>query len=158
MTNTECLTDLFHKFVQFNPSYMCRHLNMECQKLDQNTLANKHQNYQIYLFRNSVPSSPPCTDIGTSRECLYMCHRWNTERQEPDQWYTHSHLQNITEKHFFYLGQRLFHSFWAEPIIRWVKTGDPQEKPPDNPQAELGLSNMWPEPGLEPTAVKWWAM
>ena len=42
---------------------------------------------------------------------------------------------------------RLLHSFWAEPIIRWEKTGDPREKPPDNPQAELGLS---PEPGSNP--------
>ena len=25
--------------------------------------------------------------------------------------------------------------------------GDPREKPPDHPQAELGLSHMWPELG-----------
>ena len=28
-----------------------------------------------------------------------------------------------------------------------TKTGDPREKPPDHPQAELGLSHMWPELG-----------
>ena len=31
-----------------------------------------------------------------------------------------------------------------------VKTGDPQEKPRDHPQAELGLSHMWPELGWNP--------
>ena len=29
----------------------------------------------------------------------------------------------------------------------------PREKPPDHPQAELGLSHMWPEWGLNP---QWW--
>ena len=28
--------------------------------------------------------------------------------------------------------------------------GDPWEKPPDHPQAELGLSRMWPELGSNP--------
>ena len=31
-----------------------------------------------------------------------------------------------------------------------AKTGDPRESPPDHPQAELGLSHMWPERGLSP--------
>ena len=26
-----------------------------------------------------------------------------------------------------------------------AKTGDPQNKPPGHPQAELGLSHMWPQ-------------
>ena len=28
--------------------------------------------------------------------------------------------------------------------------GDPREKPPDHPQAELGLSHMWPELNSNP--------
>ena len=28
--------------------------------------------------------------------------------------------------------------------------GDPREKPPDHPQAELGLSHVWPELGSNP--------
>ena len=28
-----------------------------------------------------------------------------------------------------------------------AKMGDPREKPPDHPQAELGLSHMWPDLG-----------
>ena len=39
---------------------------------------------------------------------------------------------------------RSFHSVWAESIIA-AKTGEPQNKPPGHPQAELGLSHMWPE-------------
>ena len=35
---------------------------------------------------------------------------------------------------------RLFHSFWAKSIVRWGQNG----RPPDHPQAELGLSCMWP--------------
>ena len=31
--------------------------------------------------------------------------------------------------------------------------GDPQEKTPDHPQAELGLSHMWPELGSNP--LRW---
>ena len=61
------------------------------------------------------------------------------------QWYLNSWCRNFF---FFHLFQsRFFHSFWAEPIIRWEKTGDPREKPPDHPQAELGLS---PELGSNP--------
>ena len=32
---------------------------------------------------------------------------------------------------------------------KWGETGDPREKPPDHPQAELGLSHMWPELGYK---------
>ena len=61
--------------------------------------------------------------------------------------------------HFLFLGgrgrgegggygpSRLFHSFWAESFARWVENGDPREKPSDHPQADLGLSHMWPELG-----------
>ena len=37
-------------------------------------------------------------------------------------------------------------------IVMWgeKKMGDPREKPIDHPQAELGLSHMWPELGLNP--------
>ena len=38
---------------------------------------------------------------------------------------------------------RLFHSFWAESIVRWGENG----RSPDHLQAEVGLSHMWPELG-----------
>ena len=47
---------------------------------------------------------------------------------------------------------RLFHSFWTE-LLGGAKTGNPWEKLPDHPQAELGLSHMWTELGLNP---QWW--
>ena len=34
-----------------------------------------------------------------------------------------------------------------------VKTGNPWEKTPDQTQAKLGLSHMWPELGSNP---QWW--
>ena len=39
-----------------------------------------------------------------------------------------------------------------DPSRTWggAKTGDPREKPPDHQQAELSLSHMWPELGLNP--------
>ena len=54
---------------------------------------------------------------------------------------------------FFFsnLGFTVFQDYFAhfEPSQSWVraKTGDPPEKPSDNPQAELGLSHMWSELG-----------
>ena len=61
------------------------------------------------------------------------------------------HIILLAGKYFFNLVPwRVFHSFWAESVIRWAKTGDPREKPPDHPQAELGLSHMWPELGSNP--------
>ena len=44
---------------------------------------------------------------------------------------------------------RLFHSFWVESIL----IVNPWEKTPDHPQAELGLSHIWPEVGSNP---QWW--
>ena len=47
---------------------------------------------------------------------------------------------------FFYLGltarQDYFTHFEQSQSIGCAKTGDPREKPPDHPQAELGLSHM----------------
>ena len=51
---------------------------------------------------------------------------------------------------FFLFGfngpSRLFHLFYSHfessQSIGGAKTGDPREKPPDHPQAELGLSHM----------------
>ena len=42
----------------------------------------------------------------------------------------------------------LSHMRW--PISRWAKTGEPQKKHLAHPQAELGLSHMWPERGSNP--------
>ena len=36
---------------------------------------------------------------------------------------------------------RLFHSLEPSQSLGGAKTGDPQEKPPDHPKAELGLSH-----------------
>ena len=38
-------------------------------------------------------------------------------------------------------------------LVGGAKTRDPREKTPDHPQAEQGLSHMWPELGLNP---QWW--
>ena len=50
---------------------------------------------------------------------------------------------------FFYLGftarQDYFTHFELSQSSGGEKTGDPQEKPPNHQQAELGLSHMWPE-------------
>ena len=42
---------------------------------------------------------------------------------------------------------RLFHSYRDEQIGRWSETGVPQENHLTHPQAELGLSHMWPVRG-----------
>ena len=41
----------------------------------------------------------------------------------------------------------LFHSYRDEPIGRWGKTGVPRENHLTYPQAEHGLSHMWPVRG-----------
>ena len=43
-----------------------------------------------------------------------------------------------------------FTHFEPSQSLGGAKTGDSREKPPDNPQAELGLSHMWPERGSNP--------
>ena len=47
---------------------------------------------------------------------------------------------------FFYLGftatQGYFTHFESNQSVGGAKTVDPREKPPDHPQAELGLSHM----------------
>ena len=52
------------------------------------------------------------------------------------------------------LGFKACHDYFTcfEPSqsVGGVKTGDPREKPPDHQQAELGLSDMWPELGSNP--------
>ena len=52
--------------------------------------------------------------------------------------------------------QDYFTHFEQSQSLGGVKTGDPQEKTPDHPHAELGLSHMWA--WLEPTAVRWRAI
>ena len=46
--------------------------------------------------------------------------------------------------------QDYFTHFEPSQSLDAAKTGDPQNKPPGHPQAELGLSHMWPEQGLNP--------
>ena len=41
-------------------------------------------------------------------------------------------------------------SLILRPSLGGAKMRDPWEKPPDLPQAEHGLSHMWPELGLNP--------
>ena len=47
-------------------------------------------------------------------------------------------------------GQNYFTHFEPSQSLGGAKTGYPREKPPDHPQAELGLSHMWPELGSNP--------
>ena len=42
---------------------------------------------------------------------------------------------------------RLFHSYRDEPIGRWGETGVPLKNHLTHPQAEHGLSHMWPVRG-----------
>ena len=55
---------------------------------------------------------------------------------------------------FYYLGftarKDYFTHFELSQSLGGAKTGDPREKPLDRPQAELGLSHMWPELGWNP--------
>ena len=46
--------------------------------------------------------------------------------------------------------QDYFTLFELSQSFGGAKTGDLREKPPDHPQAELGLSHMWPERGSNP--------
>ena len=56
--------------------------------------------------------------------------------------------------------QDYFTHFEPSQLLGRAKMGDPQEKTPDNPQAELGLSHMWhvTRAKVEPTAVRRWAI
>ena len=58
---------------------------------------------------------------------------------------------------FFYLGfiacQDYFTHFEQSQSIDGAKMGNPWEKLPDHPQAEHGLSHMWPELG---STLQWW--
>ena len=60
----------------------------------------------------------------------------------------------ILEDFFFYLGfmanQDFFTHFDLSQSLGGAKMRDPWENTPDHPQAELGLSHMWPE-----VAVRW---
>ena len=46
--------------------------------------------------------------------------------------------------------QDYFIHFEQSQLLCGAKTGDPREKPPDHPQAELRLSHMRPELGSNP--------
>ena len=47
----------------------------------------------------------------------------------------------------FNVPSRLFHSYRDKSIGRWGETGAPRENHLTHPQAELGLSHMWPVRG-----------
>ena len=60
------------------------------------------------------------------------------------------HMYGVQTKLFFFSLtslSRLFHSYRDEPIGRWGETGVPRENQLTHPQAELGLSHMWPVRG-----------
>ena len=46
--------------------------------------------------------------------------------------------------------QDYFSSYETGQSVGGAKTGEPREKPPDTPEAKLGLSHMWPERGSNP--------
>ena len=50
---------------------------------------------------------------------------------------------------------RLFHSYRDEPIGRWGETGVPRENHLTHPQADLGLSHMWPVGGSNLHQTQW---
>ena len=53
---------------------------------------------------------------------------------------------------FFFLSRQDYSTrFEMSQSVGGAKTGDPWEKSPDHPQAELGLSQMWPELGRTPS-------
>ena len=54
---------------------------------------------------------------------------------------------------WFYSPSRLFHLFWVKSISTWGENRWFLRKTPDHPQAELGLSHMWPVLGSNP---QWW--
>ena len=74
--------------------------------------------------------------------------------------YSYHILWNIFQKitHEFFLWgqgrvmapQDYFTHFEPSQLLDGAKKGDPWETPPDHPQAELGLSNLWPELGSNP--------
>ena len=49
--------------------------------------------------------------------------------------------------------QDYFTHFEPCQLLGGAKTGDPQVKPPDHPQAELGLSHTWPK--LSSNSQQW---
>ena len=49
----------------------------------------------------------------------------------------------------FMVHQDYFTHFKPSQLLGGAKMGEPQEKPPDYPQAELGLSHLWL------TVVRW---
>ena len=51
---------------------------------------------------------------------------------------------------FLYVFFIYFTHFEQSQSVGGAKTGDPREKTPDHPQAELGLSHMWPELASNP--------
>ena len=64
------------------------------------------------------------------------------------------HLTNFDFDLGFAARQDYFTHFEPCQSLGWVKTGDPREKTPDNPQAEFGLSYMWPE--LDSNPQRFW--
>ena len=52
---------------------------------------------------------------------------------------------------FFFLDSvKIISAHMTGQSVGGAKTGEPREKPPRHPQAELGLSHMWPERGSNP--------
>ena len=73
-------------------------------------------------------------------------------------WFCHALAQMVAELFFFLFGfdgpSRLFHSFWAESILRRGENGRSlKKKTPNHPEAELGLPHMWPE--LDSNPQQW---
>ena len=50
----------------------------------------------------------------------------------------------------FYIPFKIISAHMRRAISRWAKTGEPREKNLAHPQAELGLSHMWPVRGSNP--------
>ena len=57
-----------------------------------------------------------------------------------------------------YSPSRLFHSFWAESIVRWGENGRSLRKTTWPPASRTWLVSHKTQASLEPTEVRWWAI
>ena len=98
-----------------------------------------HQIKWIWSWKNKQPDFYDFSKVRGSQMCLF----WPGKE-----------VFWIFFLYGFYSPSKLFHSFWAESIVRWGENGRSPRKTTDHPQAELALSHMT-RARLEPTAMRW---
>ena len=111
-------------------------------KLGHQDMRKEQSSWNCWLI--PALSAPYLQSRNTDNIVLY---RWKLSHEFFSGWlYFYYHLG-------FTARQGYFTHFEPSQSKGGAKTGAPREKPPDHPQAELGLSHMWPELGLNPQ--KW---